>query len=69
MHGEFKGKRYEDKGEIHAAESEKRLAFSHWSELSGAPDTKKNYHDVSFDLSPAPEGTKVLLTQSNLAEA
>ena len=41
MRGEFKGKAYEDKGEILVAESGKRLEFSHWSSLSGAPIAPK----------------------------
>ena len=66
MRGEFKGKSYEDKGEILAAESGKRLAFSHWSALSGAADRPENYHVVTFDLAPNRDGTTVSLTQSNL---
>jgi uncharacterized protein YndB with AHSA1/START domain len=66
MRGEFKGKAYEDKGEILTAETEKRLAFSHWSPLSGEPDAPENYHVVTFDLQPERSGTAVSLTQSNL---
>jgi uncharacterized protein YndB with AHSA1/START domain len=66
MRGEFKGHAYEDKGEILAAELEKRLAFSHWSPLSGEPDAPENYHVVTFDLQPERSGTAVSLTQSNL---
>jgi uncharacterized protein YndB with AHSA1/START domain len=64
--GEFKGKTYQDKGEIRAATPGKRLEFSHFSSLSGQPDQPENYHLVSIDLWPNEDGTKVTLTQSNL---
>ena len=66
MRGEYNGKRYEDKGEILVAEPGRRLAFSHWSAMSGAPDAPENYHVVTFDLAPRGQGTEVTLTQSNL---
>ena len=43
----------------------KQLRFTHWSELSGVPDSPENYHVVSFDLAPSGKGTKVTLTQEN----
>ena len=64
--GEFKGRRYEDKGEILGVDECRRLSFSHYSGMSGVPDEPENYHVVTFDLRPAPEGTRVVLTQSNL---
>jgi uncharacterized protein YndB with AHSA1/START domain len=64
--GEFKGKRYEDKGEILSLDECRRLSFSHYSGMSGAPDEPENYHVVTFDLRSEPEGTRVTLTQSNL---
>ena len=64
--GEFKGKRYEDKGEILSVDECRRLSFSHYSGMSGAPDTPENYHVVTFDLRPEGEETRVTLTQANL---
>jgi uncharacterized protein YndB with AHSA1/START domain len=64
--GEFKGKSYEDKGEILAVDTRHHLSFSHYSPLSGAPDKPENYHVVSFDLAGDATGTMVVLTQSNL---
>lgn len=66
MKGDFKGKTYEDKGEILAVEPQQRLSFSHWSALSGQADTPENYHVVTFDLTPEGEETNVTLSQSNL---
>jgi uncharacterized protein YndB with AHSA1/START domain len=64
--GEFKGKRYEDKGEILKVDECRRLSFSHYSGMSGAPDEPEHYHVVTFDLRPDREGSQVVLTQSNL---
>ena len=66
MSGEFKGKKYEDKGEVLAVEPRQRLGFSHWSAMSGKADSPENYHIVTFNLSPSGAETKVVLTQANL---
>ena len=63
--GSWKGKPYEDKGSVQTFDREKRLAFTHWSPLSGMEDTPENYHVVSFDLRPANGSTEVVLTQTN----
>ena len=67
--GNWKGKPYEDKGEIQAFDVGKRLAFTHWSPLSGIEDKPENYHVVAFDLTPTNDGTEVVLTQTNLNDA
>ncbi len=65
--GEWKGKPYEDKGEILACEPERELSYSHWSAMSGAEDDPENYHRVTLHLDGTGEGqTRVTLTQSNL---
>jgi uncharacterized protein YndB with AHSA1/START domain len=66
MKGEMKGKAFEDKGEVRSFDPGRRLAFSHWSPMSGAPDTPENYHLVTYELEPQGEATRVTLTQSNL---
>jgi len=63
--GEWKGKPYEDKGNIQAFDVDKRLSFTHWSPLSGMEDKPENYHIVTFELRPASAGTEVILTQTN----
>ena len=63
--GQWKGKVFEDKGQVKAFSPSKQLRFTHWSELSGMPDSPEHYHVVSFDLAPAGNGTKVTLTQEN----
>ena len=67
--GEWKGKRYEDKGTVQTVDPGKRLRFTHWSPLSGVPDAPEHYHVVSFELSPAGDGTRVVLTQTNQDDA
>ena len=67
--GNWKGKPYTDEGSIQTFDREKRLAFTHWSPLSGMEDRPENYHIVSFDLRPANEGTEVTLTQTNQNDA
>lgn len=64
--GEFKGRAYQDKGEIKVATPDKRLEFSHFSPLTGLPDKPENYHLVSIVLSARDGATTVTLTQSNL---
>lgn len=64
--GEYKGKAYEDHGEIRSFEPGRRLAFSHFSPLSGAKDAPENYNLVTIDLEPAGKETKVTLTQAKL---
>ncbi|MEO8564407.1 MAG: SRPBCC family protein [bacterium] len=67
--GEWKGKPYEDKGVVKAVDEPKRLAFTHWSALSGMTDSPENYHIVTFDLRPSGAGTEVVLTQTNQNDA
>jgi uncharacterized protein YndB with AHSA1/START domain len=64
--GDWKGKPYEDKGEIITFEPDKELSYSHWSQLSGTDDVPENYHVVDIALDEADGGTTVTLTQSNL---
>ena len=66
MKGSFKGKSYEDKGEILEVKPNARLSFSHWSAMSGTVDAPQNYHVVCLDLAPHSDGTNVTLTQGNL---
>lgn len=66
LKGEYKGRAYEDKGEILRAEVPHVLSFSQWSSLSGQPDMNENYHVLTFTLAPAGEKTRITLSQANL---
>ncbi|GAB0107318.1 SRPBCC domain-containing protein [Nocardia sp. JMUB6875] len=63
--GEWQGKQYEDRGEVLAFEPAKRLRVSHYSPLTGLPDTPENYHTVTWALEPAPGGTELTIRQGN----
>src|SRR6185312_4639191 len=64
--GEWKGKPYEDKGEIRSIDAERKLSVTHWSPLSGLDDRPENYHTLTYDLQPNGAGTRVTLTPENL---
>jgi len=65
--GEWQGKPFEDKGKILKIEPEKLLMSTHWSPLSGVPDTPENYHTVTYTLSGKGDSTEVTITQDNNA--
>jgi uncharacterized protein YndB with AHSA1/START domain len=63
--GEYKGKPFEDKGEIRDVEHGRLLRMTHFSPMSGLPDTAENYHTLTFELDERQDGTHVTLTQDN----
>ena len=65
--GEWKGKPYEDKGRILKIEPRALLRYSHYSPLSGLPDTPENHHTVTIELSGQGSQTLVSLSQDNNA--
>ena len=65
--GEWEGKAFEDKGKILKLESEKLLMSTHWSPLSGVPDSPENYHTVTYTLNEKGNSTEVTITQDNNA--
>ena len=65
--GEWQGKPFEDKGKILKMELGKSLVSTHWSPLSGVPNTPENYHTVSYNLSAKDGHTEVTITQDNNA--
>ena len=67
--GEWEGKPFEDKGEILEIEPEKVLKSTHWSPLSGVPDSPENYHTVTYTLAEKGDSTEVTITQDNSASA
>ena len=63
--GEWQGKSYEDKGVILELKPERTIQYTHFSPLSGLPDTPENYHTVTIDLSGEGNQTRVSLAQDN----
>src|SRR5688500_5656940 len=64
--GEYQGKPYVDKGEILEFEPPRRLVHTHWSDVSGKPDTAENYQHVAWDLAELDGGTELTITERNL---
>ena len=65
--GEYQGKPYEDKGEILELDSPRRLVHTHWSPLSGLPDSPEHYQQVTWALSETSQGeTELRITEVNL---
>lgn len=54
--GEYQGKPYEDKGEILEIDPPRRLVHSHWSPVSGLPDSPDHYERVTWELSERAQG-------------
>ena len=64
--GSYEGKPYEDKGVVLESKPRTALSFTHWSALSGVPDTPENYHIVTMNLDGRNGATTVTLVQENL---
>lgn len=65
--GEWQGRQYEDKGVILKLEPQRLIKYSHFSPLSGLPDTPENYHTVTVELTSAGAQTHVALSQDQNA--
>jgi uncharacterized protein YndB with AHSA1/START domain len=64
--GEYQGKPYEDKGEILRFEPPRVLVHTHWSDLSGKPDSPEHYQEVSWALAQHDGSTELTITERNL---
>ncbi len=63
--GNYKGKEFEDKGNVVKIEPDKYLIMTHWSPLSGTPDAPENYHRVTYELIPDKDSTQLIIIQNN----
>jgi uncharacterized protein YndB with AHSA1/START domain len=63
--GEYQGKSYEDRGRVLEIDPLRRLKVTHFSPMTGLPDTPENYHTLTFELTEHGDATRVLLTQDN----
>ena len=63
--GEWEGKKYEDKGVILDLQPQRKLAYSHYSPLSGQPEKPENFHNVTIELTDKGKQTLVALSQDN----
>jgi uncharacterized protein YndB with AHSA1/START domain len=64
--GEWQGKPYVDKGEIVRFEPPRLLVHTHWSDLSGKPDTPEHYQEVTWALTERDGATELSITEHNL---
>jgi uncharacterized protein YndB with AHSA1/START domain len=65
--GEWKGKPYEDKGQVLEVQPQKRLSYTHWSPMGGSEDKPENYHTVTYELTGEDGKTTLTLRQDNNA--
>lgn len=63
-HGEYEGRAYEDHGEVLEVEPGRRLVVTHYSPLSGRPESPETAHTLTWVLEQHGSGTILLLTQS-----
>ena len=64
--GEYQGRHYEDKGTIVKVEPGRLLGHTHWSPVSGLPDSPENYQEVTWALSERDGRTELTVTEINL---
>ncbi len=64
--GEYEGKAYEDKGTVIDIIPNKVLHTTHYSPLSGKPDTPENYANVVYELREDGAQTQFTLTQDHI---
>jgi uncharacterized protein YndB with AHSA1/START domain len=64
-HGIWKGKDYEDKGEILEFDPCRRLVTTHFSPLTGQDDVPENYHTLTWTLEEVAHSTQLTLAQDN----
>ncbi len=63
--GAWEGKPYEDKGKVLRFEPQELLSVSHFSPLTGLPDSPENYHTLTYRLEQRDDVTHVSLEQDN----
>lgn len=61
--GTWKGRDYEDKGQIIRVEKEKILEHTYWSSLSGTEDKPENYMHVTYEIEPREKDSVLCITQ------
>lgn len=66
--GVWEGKPFEDKGTILEIDPPRLLRTDYFSPLSGKPDVPENYVEVTYRLAAEAGGTKLTVTQSNIAD-
>lgn len=63
--GEWNGKAFRDTGTVLAVDEPRLLTVTHYSPLSGKPDTPENHHVVTYELTAGGDGTLLSVRQEN----
>lgn len=66
FHGEWEGKKYEDKGTILDIQPGKFVKYNYWSSMSGQPDIPENYASVSYELTAKERMTILTINQDGI---
>ncbi|MCI4432926.1 MAG: SRPBCC domain-containing protein [Nitrosopumilus sp.] len=66
--GNWKEKKFRDKGIIEKFEIEKLFQYTYWSIFSGLEDKEENYSLVTFELSGTDKITKLTVSQQGFAD-
>ena len=64
--GEYRGRPYQDKGTILAFDPPRSFVHSHWSPVSGLPDSPENYQEVSWSVVEHDGRTELTIREVNL---
>ena len=64
--GKYQGKPYVDKGKVLAYDPPRLLVHTHWSDVSGDPDSPDKYQEVAWALSERDGATELTITERNL---
>lgn len=65
--GEFKGKKFEDRGTVLHYNKPEHLAYTHISSASSEMDDSENHREIHIHLSKKEDKTNLVLTQDNNA--
>ncbi len=65
--GVWEGKEYLDKGTILKSEFAKVFEYDYISSFSGLEDKPENYATITYRLFPEEQGTRLEITQTNIA--
>ncbi len=64
--GAYRGRPYQDKGTILAFDPPRSFVHSHWSPVSGLPDSPENYQEVSWSVVEHDARTELTIREVNL---
>lgn len=64
FNGEWKGKKFTDRGEVLTSKDEEELSYTHWSDKDGSGERPDTYNVVRVKLEPeGDDQTRVILSQ------